>query len=160
MSPLPQPRTMASPCPLHPTAPAAERRPSARASSASPGTRDRSASRSTIGRVRMPGLVGLLLVSTALTDGAALASSPDAWRAYDRQVRTACVAASRLAAARVKGKRVDVLDLDISALLLEGTYPQPHMRGQKGLELCLFERRSGRAKVADGDRLFQAEVAP
>jgi hypothetical protein len=80
----------------------------------------------------MPGLVGLLLVSTALVDGAALASSPDAWRAYDRQVRTACVAASRLAAARVKGKRVDVLDLDISALLLEGTYPQPHMRGQKG----------------------------
>jgi len=108
----------------------------------------------------MPGLVGLLLVSTALADGAALASSPDAWRAYDRQVRTACVAASRLAAVRVKGKRVDVLDLDISALLLEGTYPQPHMRGQKGLELCLFERRSGRAKVADGDRLFEAEVAP
>ena len=151
MSPLPQPRTMASPCPLHTTAPAAER--SSRA-------RDRSASRSTIRRVRMPGLVGLLLVSTALVDGAALASSPDAWRAYDRQVRTACVAASRLAAARVKGKRVDVLDLDISALLLEGTYPQPHMRGQKGLELCLFERRSGRAKVADGDRLFEAEVAP
>ena len=81
---------MASPCPLHPTAPAAER--SSRA-------RDRSASRSTIGRVRMPGLVGLLLLSTALADGAALASSPDAWRAYDRQVRTACVAASRLAAA-------------------------------------------------------------
>ena len=145
----------ASPCPLHPTAPAAERSPSAQARSAF-----RSASRSTIRRVRMPGLVGLLLVSTALADGAALASSPDAWRAYDRQVRTACVAASRLAAARVKGKRVDVLDLDISALLLEGTYPQPHMRGQKGLELYLFERRSGRAKVADGDRLFEAEVAP
>jgi hypothetical protein len=145
----------ASPCPLHPTAPAAERITSARARSAS-----RSTIRSTIRRVRMPGLVGLLLVSTALADGAALASSPDAWRAYDRQVRTACVAASRLAAARVKGKRVDVLDLDISALLLEGTYPQPHMRGQKGLELCLFERRSGRAKVADGDRLFEAEVAP
>jgi len=74
---------MASPCPLHPTAPAAERSPSARA---------RSASR----RVRMPGLVGLLLVSTALADGAALASSPDAWRAYDGQVRTACVAARSL----------------------------------------------------------------
>jgi hypothetical protein len=24
----------------------------------------------------------------------------------------------------------------------------------------MFERRSGRAKVADGDRLFEAEVAP
>ena len=138
---------MASPCPLHPSAPAAERSPSARA---------RSASR----RVRMPGLVRLVLVSTALVDGAALASSPDAWRAYDRQVRNACVAASGLAAARVKGQRVDEKDLDISALLLEGTYPQPHMRGQKGLELCLFERRSGRAKVADGDQLFEAEVAP
>jgi hypothetical protein len=102
----------------------------------------------------------LLLMATALAGGSALASSPESWRAYDRQVRAACVAASGLTAARVKGQRVDLPDLGLSALLLEGTYPQPHMRGQKGLELCLFERRSGRAKVADGDRLFEAEVAP
>jgi hypothetical protein len=105
-------------------------------------------------------LAGLLLLAPAFAGGAALASSPEAWRAYDRQVRTACVAASRLAAARVKGKRVDVLDLDISALLLEGTYPQPHMRGQRGLELCLVERRSGRARVAEADQLIGPAMTP
>ena len=139
----PQPRAMASPCP-----PAAAER--------SPGARSRSSWR----RIRGPGLAGLLLVATALASKAALASSPEAWRAYDRQVRAACVAASGLAAARVKGQRVDLPDLGLSALLLEGTYPQPHMRGQRGLELCLLERRSGRASVAEADQLIGPAVSP
>ena len=42
-------------------------------------------------------------------------------------MRNACVAA-----AQVKGQRVDLPDLGLSALLLEGTYPQPHMRGPEG----------------------------
>jgi hypothetical protein len=46
---VPALKERASPCPLHPTAPAAERSPSARA---------RSTSSSTSRRVRMPGLVG------------------------------------------------------------------------------------------------------
>jgi hypothetical protein len=79
----------------------------------------------------VPSLAGLLLAATALAGGPALASSPQAWSAYDRQVRTACVAASGLAAVRVKGQRVDLPGLGLSALLLEGTYPQPHMVGRK-----------------------------
>jgi hypothetical protein len=75
-----QPRAMASP-----PAAAAER---------SPGARSRSSWR----RIRGPGLAGLLLMAPALAGGAALASSPEAWRAYDRQVRAACVAASGLTA--------------------------------------------------------------
>ena len=135
---------MASPCPL-PPAPTAE--PSARA---------RSAAR----RSGVPSLAGLLLAATALAGGPALASSPQAWSAYDRQVRTACVAASGLAAVRVKGQRVDLPGLGLSALLLEGTYPQPHMGGQKGLELCLVEQRSGRASVAEADRLIGPAATP
>jgi hypothetical protein len=108
----------------------------------------------------VPSLAGLLLAATALAGGPALASSPQAWSAYDRQVRTACVAASGLAAVRVKGQRVDLPGLGLSALLLEGTYPQPHMGGRKGLELCLVEQRSGRASVAEADRLIGPAATP
>jgi hypothetical protein len=90
------------------------------------------------------------------------ASSPDAWRAYDQEVRTACLKASRLLHSRVRGGRVDVPVADasafgytpiISALLLEGRYPQPHMAGRMGRELCLFEQRTRRATVAEADSL-------
>jgi len=137
---------MASPCPL-PPAPTAEPCPGARA-------------RSAACRSGVPSLAGLLLAATALAGGPALASSPQAWSAYDRQVRTACVAASGLAAVRVKGQRIDLPGLGLSALLLEGTYPQPHMGGQKGLELCLVEQRSGRASVAEADRLIGPAATP
>ena len=135
---------MASPCPLPQTP---KTKPSARA-------------RSAACRSGVPSLAALLLAATALTGGPALASSPQAWSAYDRQVRTACVAASGLAAVRVKGQRIDLPGLGLSALLLEGTYPQPHMGGQRGLELCLVEQRSGRASVAEADRLIGPAATP
>ena len=142
----PQPRTMANPGPC-PPAQAVERSPDARR-------------RLLCRRACGPGLVCLVLASMALAGGPALASSPEAWSAYDRQVRTACQAASGLAAVRVKGQRVDLPSLGLSALLLEGTYPQPHMGGRKGLELCLLEQRSGRASVAEADRLIGPAASP
>lgn len=90
------------------------------------------------------------------------ASRPAAWRAYDLEVRSACLKASRLAQARVLGERIDVpvaggtptgSTLLISALLLQGTYPQAHMGGRKGRELCLFEQRNRRATVAEAESL-------
>lgn len=90
------------------------------------------------------------------------ASRPAAWRAYDLEVRSACLKASRLAQARVLGERIDVpvaggtptgSTLLISALLLQGTYPQAHMGGRKGRELCLFEQRIRRATVAEAEFL-------
>jgi len=94
-----------------------------------------------------------------LSGSAALASSPEAWNRYDRQVRTACVAASGLADVRVRGARIDLPALGLSSLLLEGRYPQPHMNGRPGLELCVFEQRSGRAVVAEADSLRPALAA-
>jgi len=98
------------------------------------------------GIAALAGLAGVVLL-LGVTAPRAGASSPDAWRAYDQEVRTACLKASRLSQTRVLGGRVDVPVADpppaftpmISALLLEGRYPQPHMAGQKGRELCLFE---------------------
>jgi hypothetical protein len=117
------------------------------------------------GLARLAGLV-LLLGVTAPRAGA---SSPDAWRAYDREVRTACLKASRLLQPRVLGERVDVPVADgaatgntllISSLLLEGRYPQAHMAGQKGRELCLFEQRTRRASVAEADNLDKPRPKP
>ena len=109
----------------------------------------------------------LLLLGLALPP--ALASSPAAWRDYDREVRAACLQASRLRQARVLGERVDVPVADrtpdggtllISALLLEGRWSQPAPRGQTGRELCLFEQRTRRATVADADALAQPRPRP
>lgn len=111
-------------------------------------------------------LAALLLVAAAPQ---ALASSPDAWKAYDQNVRSACKAASRLRQPRVLGERIDVPVAIpspdggtplISALLLEGPYPQPHMRGQMGRELCLFDQRTRRASVGDADHLDRPRPKP
>lgn len=106
--------------------------------------------------------LGLAAVLLTLVAPGAEASSPQAWRAYDQEVRQACLKASGLSRPRVLGDRVDVPVADlapngttllISALLLEGSYPQPHMRGQTGRELCLFEQRTRRATVAEAESL-------
>jgi hypothetical protein len=97
------------------------------------------------------------------------ASSPGAWKAYDLEVRAACLKASRLSGARVLGERVDVpvadrsrdgVTLLISALLMEGRYPQAHMKSQKGRELCLFEQRTRRGTVAEAEFLDRPRPKP
>ncbi len=84
------------------------------------------------------------------------ASSPAAWSSYDAKVRAACGAASRLSQPRVRGERLDLPDAGLSLLVLEGRYPQPHMQGKRGLEVCVFEKNSGRASVAEADRWLGA----
>jgi hypothetical protein len=111
-------------------------------------------------------LAALLL---AVVAPQALASSPEAWRAYGQEVRSACKAASRLRQPRVLGERIDLpatttspdgVTLMISALLLEGRYPQAHMRGQMGRELCLFDQRTRRASVGEADLLDRPRPKP
>jgi hypothetical protein len=87
--------------------------------------------------------------------GGALASTPQAWSAYDSEVLKACVAASSLKDAHAAGRRVDFDDaIGYSALLLAGNYPQPHMHNQPGRELCLFDRRTRTATVSDADAIL------
>ncbi|MFN9645529.1 MAG: hypothetical protein ACK6BG_10530 [Cyanobacteriota bacterium] len=97
------------------------------------------------------------------------ASSPEAWQAYDREVRSACLKASGLLQPRVLGDRVDVsaavaspngITPLISALLLEGHSPQAHMRGQLGRELCLFDQRTRKASVAEANALTKPRPKP
>jgi hypothetical protein len=89
----------------------------------------------------------------------AAASTPEAWSAYDQEVLKACVAASSLRDARPAGARVDFDDrVGYSALLIVGHYPQPHMSNQAGRELCLFDRRTRTASVADAERLIMPKA--
>jgi hypothetical protein len=99
----------------------------------------------------------------------AKASSPDAWRAYDGEVRRACLKASRLLQTRALGERIDVpvadvsssgITLLISAILIAGRYPHAPMQGKTGRELCLFEQRTRRATVAPADQLDRPRPKP
>lgn len=105
-------------------------------------------------------LLGLSLAVAALP---ASASTPQAWTAYGQQVVKACLAASGLRNPKPAGMRVDLpggSDALTSALLLEGTYPQPHMAGRRGLELCLYDSRSRQARVAEADRMISVSRKP
>lgn len=93
----------------------------------------------------------------------ARASSPQAWNAYGQKVLQACKAVSTLRNVRPAGERVDLPAANgapTSVLLLEGTYPQAHMAGKRGLELCLYDGTTRKARVADADRLIKAQPKP
>jgi hypothetical protein len=96
----------------------------------------------------------VLMLAVPLLGSPALASSPAAWAAYDARVRAACRAATTLVGAVERGDRLDLPGPALSVFLLEGRYRQPHMQGQRGLELCVFEQSTGRASVVGADRLF------
>lgn len=99
-------------------------------------------------------------VAAAAIAAPAAASTPQAWGAYDAEVLKACLAASSLSNPRAAGQRVDFDDATgYSALLLAGTYPQPHMKHQPGRELCLFDRRTRTAVVTEADGLVRAKPA-
>lgn len=105
-------------------------------------------------------LLGLVLMAATQP---VQASSPQAWTAYGQQVVKACLAASGLRNPRPAGEQLDLpgrSDGLITALLVEGSYPQPHMAGRRGLELCLYDARSKQARVGEADRLYKTPRQP
>ncbi|MBI3907241.1 MAG: hypothetical protein HY309_17595, partial [Pseudomonas fluorescens] len=46
-----------------------------------------------------------------------------------------------------------------TALLLQGQYPQKHMKGAKGTELCLYNTKSKTAYVTEWDSIRPAGKA-
>ena len=84
------------------------------------------------------------------------ASSPDAWAAHKAEVVAKCKQASGLKNPRLVGQLIEYDDsAGITAALIAGVYPQPHMRQQPGRSLCLFDRRSRTAQAAPADSLKQ-----
>ncbi|WP_432217674.1 hypothetical protein ACREYJ_23165 [Pseudomonas kribbensis] len=84
------------------------------------------------------------------------ASSPDAWAAYDKTVLASCTKASGLKDAKPVGNAAQFDDrVGYTALLLQGQYPQKHMKGQQGTELCLYNKKSKTAFVTEWDSIRQ-----
>lgn len=85
------------------------------------------------------------------------AATPDAWMKVDKASEAACLTAANLtgATARPPVRYSDRLHID--ARVVEGTWPQPHMKGAKARMLCLYNRKSKRAEVQE---LAEAVVAP
>ena len=84
----------------------------------------------------------------------ATAASPAAWSAHDKEVAATCIKASRLKTARAAGQPLVFDDRTaMTALLVSGRYPQPHMKNRSGRELCLFNRATRQAVVTPADQL-------
>ncbi|MDH4562784.1 hypothetical protein [Pseudomonas sp. BN411] len=99
----------------------------------------------------------LPLLLATLFAAQAHASSDQAWQEHDARLLSACKAVSGLKDVRPAGQPVLFDDsLGLTALVLEGRYPQPHMKNQRGRELCLFERKSRKAHIAEADTLLDA----
>lgn len=82
------------------------------------------------------------------------ASSPAAWSAHDKEVAEACTRASGLKNAQASGQPMVYDDrLGLTALMVSGRYPQPHMKNRAGKVLCLFDRRKREAFVTEADQL-------
>jgi len=91
----------------------------------------------------------------ALFVGSVQASSDAAWQAQDKQQREACLALSHLQNKKVLGAPVLFDDsVGYTALMIGGCYPQKHMQGKQGRELCLFQRSTGKAVISEADSLM------
>ena len=91
----------------------------------------------------------------ALFVGSVQASSDQAWQAQDKLQRETCLALSHLQDKKVLGAPVLFDDsVGYTALMIGGTYSQKHMKGKPGRELCLFERKTGKAVLSEVDSLM------
>ena len=114
----------------------------------------------TMSQIRMAALCALLVLSTGGGVRLAQASSPAAWSAHDREVASACTQASGLKQAAVTGQPMVFDDsLGMTALVVTGRYPQPHMKNQLGRVLCLFDRKTRQAHITSADQLRWAAPA-
>lgn len=98
--------------------------------------------------------ITLSLLFLSVLASQAHASSPDAWAAYDKAVLASCTKASGLKNAKPVSNAAQFDDrVGYTALLLQGQYPQKHMKGQQGTELCLYNKRSKTAFVTEWDSI-------
>ena len=80
------------------------------------------------------------------------ASSPEAWATHKAEVVAKCTLASGLKNAKLVGELIEYDDrLGLTADLIAGVYPQPHMRDQAGRSLCLFDKRTRMAFTVPAD---------
>ncbi len=101
------------------------------------------------------------LVAMTAAGSLAFASSPASWSEHDREVAATCAKASGLKDAQAVGQPMAYDDrVGITALLIQGRYPQAHMKNRIGRELCLFDRETREAAVTEADQIGLRAPAP
>jgi hypothetical protein len=93
-------------------------------------------------------LRGTILLAI-LVAAPATASTEAAWKASARQGRQACIATAHLLRPTVSAAVGFSDRTGYDAMLVRGTYPQKFMKGAKGTMLCLYDRRTHRAEIAE-----------
>lgn len=88
-------------------------------------------------------LLGLIVAAPAA------ASSPDAWAAGNAAARRACLAVAGLNKASASEPILFSDEVGQTGFVVEGIYPQRHMKGARGTLLCLYDRRTKRAETSE-----------
>lgn len=77
-------------------------------------------------------------------------SSEQAWNKHDQEIKAACIKASQLKNAKTVSNVMLFDDrVGYTALLIQGKYPQAHMKNKTGQELCLWNKTSKKAYVTE-----------
>jgi hypothetical protein len=90
-----------------------------------------------------------IFVVTSLMATPALASTPNAWAKLDKASEAACLAAAKLTGGKVEAPIRYSDKTAIDARIVEGSRPQPHMKGAKARMLCLYNRKTKRVEVQE-----------
>ncbi len=78
------------------------------------------------------------------------ASSPEAVDEHRKEANSKCSQASNLLQARAEGNLIEFDDsVGYTALIIQGHYPQRYMNNRVGRVLCLFNRTTRKAYVAE-----------
>ena len=88
----------------------------------------------------------IIIAATLVVGSAATtqASSPDAWAELFKRAATACAKASELKKPQT-GTPVDFQDKVL--VIVNGTWPQPHMKNAPARFACLYDKRSHKAEA-------------
>ncbi len=79
------------------------------------------------------------------------ASSTDAWKQLAQQAKLRCIQASHFKGAKASEPVVFSDESGQLAVLVTGTFPQVSLKGAKGTNLCLYDRRSKTAQVEEAN---------
>jgi hypothetical protein len=82
-------------------------------------------------------------VALACSAGRAGASTPDAWAELFAKANAACTKAAGLASATTRGYPIDFDDVVL--VIVDGRYPQPHMKNAKSTKYCLYRKQTAKA---------------
>ena len=91
-------------------------------------------------------------IASSVITSVTFASSEQAWNKHDLEIKSACIKASQLKNAKAVSNVILFDDrVGYSALLIQGKYPQVHMKNKIGQELCLWNKTSKKAYLSEAN---------